>query len=55
MEEFRLGKGHGIRNPFLGRDTEEEDEGRRGRSSEMHLQIFQRLIERMGTRLVKPT
>jgi hypothetical protein len=23
MEEFRLGKGHGIRNPFLGRDTDD--------------------------------
>lgn len=27
-EEFRLGKGHGIRNPFLGRGEEEEKEKR---------------------------
>ena len=27
MEEFRLGSGHGIRNPFLERDKKKEDQG----------------------------
>lgn len=33
-EEFRLGKGHGIRNPFLGREEEPAQQQKKGRQDE---------------------